>query len=254
MTRSFWVAIAPTKVIPVVFRLAYSPSATEIFHGGLRIPPVKLADGFGLREDILRMVCENTRKPEDTHGDILAMLASVDVGAERLNALLNRYGTDRIDLCSAKILDAGSGHAGAYPQWKPGVYKSVSYLDNDGVSTERYPVPVTVTVRKMKSKSISAKSATRSPPILTVRSRIRAPVSMYFFYLSNDQQVLNEGSAGDKSTHPQGKPRGSCVAGAGDRMHYICCRRNNRIGYSCDGRRSMIRWLRVLPISICYRW
>ena len=145
----FWVAIrAHQSDTGGISAGGYSPSATEIFHEGLRIPPVKLVDGLGLRDDVLRLVCENTRKPEDTHGDILAMLSSVNVGVERLDALLDRYGTERIDRCSAKILDAGEASMRAHiRQWKPGVYKSVSYLDHDGVSTERYPVPVTVTVR-----------------------------------------------------------------------------------------------------------
>ena len=193
----FWVAIrAHQSDTGGISAGGYSPSATEIFHEGLRIPPVKLADGFGLREDILRMVCENTRKPEDTHGDILAMLASVDVGAERLNALLDRYGTDRIDLCCAKILDAGEAAMRAHiRQWKPGVYKSVSYLDNDGVSTERYPVPVTVTVREdeveVDFREVGDQVAAYfNSPI----ANTSACVYIAFFYLSNDQQVLNEGS------------------------------------------------------------
>jgi len=193
----FWVAIrAHQSDTGGISAGGYSPSAREIFHEGIRIPPVKLVDDGHLREDVLRLVCENTRKPEDTHGDIMAMLASVNVGAERLNVLLDRYGTERIDACSAAILDAGEAAMRAHiRQWKPGVYKAVSYLDHDGVATERYPVPVTVTVRdgevEVDFREVGDQVASYfNSPI----ANTSACVYIAFFYLSNDQQVLNEGS------------------------------------------------------------
>lgn len=193
----FWVAIrAHQSDTGGISAGGYSPSAREIFHEGTRIPPVKLVDEGQLRTDVLRLVCENTRKPEDTNGDILAMLSSVDVGAERLEALLDRYGTDQIDNCSAAILDAGEAAMRDHiRQWKPGVYRSVSYLDDDGVTTERYPVPVTVTVREdevevdFRDVGDQVSSYFNSPIANT-----SACVYIAFFYLSNDQQVLNEGS------------------------------------------------------------
>lgn len=193
----FWVAIrAHQSDTGGISAGGYSPSAREIFHEGIRIPPVKLVDGGRLRTDVLRLVCENTRKAEDTHGDIMAMLASVNVGAERLDVLLNRYGTDRIESCSAAILDAGeAAMRGHIRRWKPGIYKSVSYLDHDGVATERYPVPVTVTVRdgeiEVDFREVGDQVASYfNSPI----ANTSACVYIAFFYLSNDQQVLNEGS------------------------------------------------------------
>jgi len=193
----FWVAIrAHQSDTGGISAGGYSPSAREIFHEGIRIPPVKLVDDGRLRADVLRLVCQNTRKPEDTNGDILAMLASVDVGAERLEVLLDRYGTERIEACSAAILDAGEAAMRAHiRRWKPGVYKSVSYLDHDGVATERYPVPITVTVGDgeievdFREVGDQVRSYFNSPIANT-----SACVYIAFFYLSNDQQVLNEGS------------------------------------------------------------
>ena len=193
----FWVAIrAHQSDTGGISAGGYSPSAREIFHEGIRIPPVKLVDGGLLRTDVLRLVCENTRKAEDTHGDIMAMLASVNVGAERLDVLLNRYGTEQIESCSTAILDAGEAAMRAHiRRWKPGVYKSVSYLDHDGVATERYPVPVTVTVRdgevEIDFREVGDQVASYfNSPI----ANTSACVYIAFFYLSNDQQVLNEGS------------------------------------------------------------
>ena len=193
----FWVAIrAHQSDTGGISAGGYSPSAREIFHEGIRIPPVKVVDGGRMREDVLRMVCENTRKAADTRGDIMAMFASVEVGAERVEALLDRYGTERIEACGAAILDAGEAAMRAHiRQWKPGVYKSTAYLDHDGVATERYPVPVTVTVRDgevevdFRDVGDQVQSYYNSPIANT-----SACVYIAFFYLSNDQQVQNEGS------------------------------------------------------------
>ena len=193
----FWVAIrAHQSDTGGISAGGYSPSAREIFHEGIRIPPVKVVEAGRMRNDVLRMVCENTRKAEDTHGDIMAMFASVEVGAERVDALLNRYGVERIDACSAAILDAGEAAMRAYiRQLKPGVYKSTAYLDHDGVETEHYPLPVTVTVSEdeievdFRDVGDQVASYYNSPIANT-----SACVYIAFFYLSNDQQVQNEGS------------------------------------------------------------
>lgn len=193
----FWIAIrAHQSDTGGISAGGYSPSAREIWHEGIRIPPVKIVEGGRLREDMLRMICENTRKPEDTHGDIMAQLASANVGAERLVALSDSYGVERIERCSAAILDAGEAAMRAHiRRWKPGVYKGVSWFDHDGVETERFPIPVTVTVGEdevevdFREVGDQVASYINSPIANT-----SACVYITFFYLINDQQVLNEGS------------------------------------------------------------
>ena len=54
---------------------SYSPGAREIWHEGVRVPPVKFARRGILAEDLLRMVCENTRKPDELRGDVMAQYA-----------------------------------------------------------------------------------------------------------------------------------------------------------------------------------
>ncbi len=193
----FWVAIrAHQSDTGGISAGGYSPSAREIWHEGIRIPPVKIVEKGRVREDMLRLVCENTRKPEDTRGDLMAALASVDVGVDRLGALLDRYGVVQIQQCSTAILDAGEAAMRAHiRRWKPGVYKAVAYYDHDGVATERFPVPVTITVRDgevtvdFREVGDQVASYLNSPIANT-----SACVYISFFYLCNDQQVQNEGS------------------------------------------------------------
>ncbi|MFT5176926.1 MAG: N-methylhydantoinase B [Gammaproteobacteria bacterium] len=193
----FWVAIrAHQSDTGGISAGGYSPSAREIWHEGIRIPPVKLVDKGQLRRDWLRLICENTRKPEDTNGDLMAALASVNVGVERLDALLDRYGVAQIDQCCTAILDAGEAAMRAHiRRWKPGTYKAVSCYDHDGVATERLPVPVTVVIEDdgvtvdFRDVGDQVASYLNSPIANT-----SACVYIAFFYLCNDQQVQNEGS------------------------------------------------------------
>jgi N-methylhydantoinase B len=66
----------------------YNPGATDIWSEGVRIPPIRLGEDGGLREDLIRMLCANTRVPRDVRGDLMAMVGAARVGAARVTALL----------------------------------------------------------------------------------------------------------------------------------------------------------------------
>ena len=194
----FWVALrAHQGDIGGMSAGGYSPGAREIWHEGLRIPPVAFVERGRVREDLLRMICENTRKPDDARGDILAQLAAVRVGAERLGALLDRYGSAALSLCAEGILDAGeAAMRRQLARWKPGTYQGVSYLDSDGCGNTRVPISCIVRLESDRvTVDFSAcpdqvRSFINSPIANTVAS-----VNVAFMYLSEDQQTQNQGSA-----------------------------------------------------------
>jgi len=174
----------------------YSPDAREIWHEGLRIPPVKLAERGKIREDLLRLVCQNTRKADDTRGDLMAQVASVSIGAQRLQGLFERYGAEQIEGCVEGILDAGEASMRAQiGRWKAGRYTGVSYLDEDGVGNRRVPITAHLTVG---ADRVSV-DFTDCPD--QVRSFMNSPfantaacVNVAFLYASDDRQARNEGS------------------------------------------------------------
>ncbi|MBI4183670.1 MAG: hydantoinase B/oxoprolinase family protein, partial [Proteobacteria bacterium] len=175
----------------------YSPKAREIWHEGIRIPPVKFVEGGRVREDLLRLIGENTRKPEDTRGDVMAQLASVTVGAERLASLFARYGAEEVERCAAAILDAGEAAMRAQlGRWKPGTYVGVSHLDDDGCGNARVPITCRVTLGgdevevDFRDCPDQVRSFQNSPIANTV-----AAVNVAFMYLSDDQQAQNGGCA-----------------------------------------------------------
>ena len=174
----------------------YSPNAREIWHEGVRIPPVKLVESGELRADLLRLICENSRKPDDMRGDLMAQIASVTIGAQRLQALFDRYGVEQIEGCIDTMLDAGEASMRSeFSRWKPGVYTGVSYLDNDGVGNDKVPITARLTVHSDRLEV----DFTGCPDQVT--SFMNSPfantaacVNVALHYITEDRSALNDGS------------------------------------------------------------
>lgn len=108
----------------------YSPSATEIWHEGIRVPPVRLVRAGQLEEELLDLLCLNSRTPADMRGDLLAQLASVQAGALRLSSLADHYGVPCLAACGKSILAAGEAAMRAtLAAWPDGVEEGESWLD-----------------------------------------------------------------------------------------------------------------------------
>ena len=71
----------------------YNPGATEIWHEGLRVPPLRLYDRGRLIDDVNELLVLNVRHPRDFRGDLAAMIGSARVGERRLQALLAEFGS-----------------------------------------------------------------------------------------------------------------------------------------------------------------
>lgn len=108
----------------------YSPHATEIWHEGLRVPPVRLVRAGQVDDELLDLLCLNSRTPADMRGDLLAQLASVQAGAVRLRALAGHYGAPCLAACGKAILAAGeAAMRAAIGAWPDGVQEGESWLD-----------------------------------------------------------------------------------------------------------------------------
>ena len=65
-----------------------SPDATDIFQEGIIVPPTKLIDQGVTNEAALAIFHRNSRFPEQSNGDMRALMASVDVGVKRVGDIL----------------------------------------------------------------------------------------------------------------------------------------------------------------------
>ncbi len=127
---------------------AYNAAATEIWHEGLRIPPLKLHDEGVLREDVLEMLSANVRHPSDFKGDLFAMIGSVHIGERRLQALIAEYGDEVTLAASQAVMDAAERQARAIiATWTDGTYRGEAVLDDDGRGNQDITVRAEVTVK-----------------------------------------------------------------------------------------------------------
>ena len=117
----------------------------EIYQEGLRIPPVKIMRGGKLVSDVLALLLNNVRTPEEREGDLGAQIAACQTGAQRLREICDRYGIARAKRAAADLLVYSEEMMRAFLRTiPPGQYQAEDFLDDDGV--EDKPVRIAVTI------------------------------------------------------------------------------------------------------------
>jgi len=116
-----------------------SPHATEIYHEGLLVPPVRIVREGQLNEEAYRIFLRNSRLPDLVEGDTRAMMASCRLADTRLTELCGRYGADTVlaafDEC---IAQTGERARELFLQMVPqGRWNFHDFLDSDGGSEQR---------------------------------------------------------------------------------------------------------------------
>ena len=118
----------------------------EIYQEGVRIPPVKLMQAGAMNRDVLAMLLNNVRTPEEREGDLGAQIAACHTGAERLREVCGRYGVEQAKRTGGELLDYSEELMRAFLQSVPeGEYRAEDFLDGDGISDR--PVKIAVAVR-----------------------------------------------------------------------------------------------------------
>jgi N-methylhydantoinase B len=174
----------------------YNPAATEIWQEGIRITPLKLYDRGELRDDVMQMVATNVRHPRDFLGDLRAMIGSARVGERRLLALVDEYGVDTVIATVGEILDGAERQARqCVRDWKDGVYRGESILDDDGHGITNIHIRATVTKR---GDGIGVDLTDSDPQVIgfvnSAYPNTMSSVHMAFAYLIDPRTPKNEGT------------------------------------------------------------
>ena len=175
---------------------AYNPAATEIFHEGLRIPPIRLTEGGVLREDLLAMLALNVRHPRDFRGDLAAQIGAARLGADRLAAVLAEVGPDVLLDAIEAILDAAERQSRAIvATWPDGVYDGEAFLDDDGFGRTDIRIHARCTV----ADANLTVDLTGSDPQVTgfvnsSHANMISAVTMAFAFLLDPDQARNDGA------------------------------------------------------------
>jgi len=100
----------------------------EIYQEGVRIPPVKLVGAGVTDRDVLAMLLNNVRTPEEREGDLGAQIAACHTGADRLREVCARYGVGRAKRAAAELLEYAEELMRAFPNRPPSSKTSVVRL------------------------------------------------------------------------------------------------------------------------------
>jgi N-methylhydantoinase B len=134
----------------------------EIYQEGVRIPPVKLMRRGVMDADVLAMLLNNVRTPEEREGDLGAQVAACHTGDERLREVCSRYGLERARDATGDLLDYSEELMRSFLQHVPaGEYRAEDFLDGDGVSERPIKIAVMVKVHHAPAKRRQDAGATR---------------------------------------------------------------------------------------------
>ncbi len=125
-----------------------NPNASDIHAEGIVFPALKLnreRDWTGGPWEAF--VRANVRMPDATLGDIDAQFAANAVGAERVTALAEKYGTAKLADAMREMLDYSERRVrNALAEAPDGVYEGEDFIDDDGQGSGPIRVKATVTI------------------------------------------------------------------------------------------------------------
>ncbi len=131
----------------------------EIYQEGFRIPPVKIMRSGKIVRDVMALLLNNVRTPEEREGDLGAQIAACQTGAQRLEEICSRYGLTRTQKAAADLLDYSEELMLAFLRKVPaGEYRAEDFLDNDGY--EDKPVRIAVSVRIAETRHAASPAVT----------------------------------------------------------------------------------------------
>lgn len=172
----------------------------EIFQEGIRIPPQKLYRKGVLNEDLVEIIKNNVRIPEQNWGDLKAQVACVNTGEQKVREMIERFGIDVFREGMYALLDYGEKRVRALISEIPdGSYSFHDYLDDDVVSD--MPVRIALTMKVERDEIIL--DFTGTDPQLDCamnmptggREKHGIPaIGLYFYFLTLDPKIPVSGA------------------------------------------------------------
>lgn len=150
--------------------------ATTIHQEGLRIPPVQLFRDGQTDPALLRLLCANSRTPDQLAGDLRAQWAALCAGDQALQAHLRDEGFAA--RCESAIARSEAAVRAALRAVPDGDYRFQDALDGDGVSPD--PVRLAVLLRKAGDAltiDLTGCAAQTRGPVNASRAAVWAAVS-----------------------------------------------------------------------------
>lgn len=143
-----------------------SGASREIYHEGIIIPPTKYATADGPVDEVVRLLMRNSRQPESLRGDLQSQVGCTRVGADKIKALCDEYGTHTIVTAFRELQEVTEARVRqGLKAWPDGKYSGATEFLADG-QLFKEPVRFAVTIEK-SGDSITFDLTGSSPQVVS---------------------------------------------------------------------------------------
>ena len=126
----------------------FAGEATEIFHEGLRVPPIKIKKAGKDVDAVWKLMLANVRTPRHNYGDLRAMIGALDLGEQRMTELLAKYGKQTFKTTCHDLMEYSERRMRAeISNFPDGHYSFEDSVENDGIENKAYLLRVDVFVQ-----------------------------------------------------------------------------------------------------------
>ena len=173
------------------------PVAREIYQEGLIIPPVTLVKRGRVVRDVLALLLNNVRTPDEREGDLTAQIAANRVAESRLRATVDRYGRARTLAYASALQDYTARVLQATIRGIPdGRYEFEDALDDDGFSDAPVVIRAVVTIAGARATVDFTGSAPQVGGSVNANYAMTLSACLYAFRcLVQDDVLYNAGVA-----------------------------------------------------------
>ena len=129
------------------------PISTSIFQEGIVIPPVKLIKKGNIDNEILSIIKNNVRTPEERDGDFHAQIVANKTGIKRIKELVEKYSDEMVTLYMNALLDYSEKIMREKLKGIPdGEYQFEDFMEDDGI--ERKDIKIHVKLKIEGDKAV----------------------------------------------------------------------------------------------------
>jgi N-methylhydantoinase B len=166
------------------------PLATEIHQEGLRLPPVHLVRGGVVQQDVMDLFLANTRVGEERRGDLLAQLAALRVGGDRLAGLIGRESPGRVRAAMVALQDYSERlMRSTLAELPRGEYVGRDELDDDGLDASGIVIRVRIRIGARAAHVDFSGSASQVPGGVNANFAVTLAAVCYVFRAVADTPI-----------------------------------------------------------------
>ncbi|MCY3765694.1 MAG: hydantoinase B/oxoprolinase family protein [Gemmatimonadetes bacterium] len=167
----------------------------EIYQEGIIIPPTKIMRSGEIDENVLGLVLQNVRAPQETGGDLRAQMGANLVGARRIAELIDRYDVAQVVAFFDELLDYTERWARSEISALPtGEYKASGFRDGNGLDDEPVRIAVTVRIRDGSATlDVTGSAPQQSGPLNATRATTLAAIAVVVKSLIDPRILVNDG-------------------------------------------------------------